>query len=121
MSGLGGSGGQGPLQQLHRGLPAVSPGLLQGRAPPPGGKVEQHLTNRTGAAFDARVRSSASPVLEGGVCASVLQQEADDLGVTLSGRHVQSRPAVIVHGFHVHARQEVPGRKPGIFDLPEPL
>lgn len=36
------SGGQGPLQQLHHSLPVVSAGLLQGRAPPPGGQRDQH-------------------------------------------------------------------------------
>lgn len=30
----------------------------------------------------------ASPVFEGRVCTSVLQQEADDLGVTLGSRHM---------------------------------
>lgn len=58
--------------------------------------------------FRRCVSRFASPVFEGGVCASILQQEADDLGVTLGSRHVQSRPSVIVHSFHIHSRQEVP-------------
>lgn len=107
----GALGGQGPLQHLRCRLPVVSPRLLQGRAPPPGGKAELHSYQQH-APQSSRVSSRcASPVLEGGVCASVLQQEADDLGVTFSGGHVQSRPSVVVHGLHVHPRQEVPGTK----------
>lgn len=56
----------------------------------------------------------ASPVLEGGVGTGVLHQEADDLRMAFSRSHMQSRPAVVVHGFHVHSRQEVPE---DIFDL----
>lgn len=52
-----------------------------------------------------------SPVLEGGVCPGVLQQEADDLRVTLGGRHVQSRAAVIVDSVNIHSRQEVPAEE----------
>lgn len=66
------------------------------------------LTKRTGVGFYLCASRCASPVLEGGVCTSVLHQEADDLRVTFSGSHMQSRPAVVVHGFHVHSRQEVP-------------
>lgn len=50
----------------------------------------------------------ASPVFEGGVCTSILQQEADDLGVTLGSCDVQSRPSIIVHSFHIHSGKEVP-------------
>lgn len=54
------------------------------------------------------ISSTRSPVLKGSVRSGVLQQEADDLCVTFGGRHMQRRPAVVVHGFHIHAGQEVP-------------
>lgn len=49
-----------------------------------------------------------SPVLQGAVCSGVLQQEADDLCMTFSSRHVQRRPAVVVDSVHIHPGQEVP-------------
>lgn len=54
------------------------------------------------------VRRYVSPVFKGRVCTSVLQQEADDLSVTLGGCHMQSCPSIIVDSFDIHSRKEVP-------------
>lgn len=57
------------------------------------------------------MNKTLSPVSEGCVSSGVLQQEADDLCVTFGGRHMQSRPAVIVHSVYIHSWQEVPADK----------
>lgn len=120
-------GSHSSLQQPDCSLPVVPAGLLQRRAPPPGAQTElhhtwsnRHLTHRYTHLWHLtehwrlwRIHVSSgvnpvSPVLQGAVRSSVLQQEADDLCVTFCSRHMQRRPAVVVDSVHIHPGQEVP-------------